>query len=331
MKKKKRLLLIIPIVLLMILVVIATVRGINKESKKNKNSIELHKVEHEDPITSSGKATPEEKKEYKQSDIGSPYNILVKNGDKVKQGSQIINYSVDNFKRQKLIDDINQNQNKVNQDYISIENSPNNKNLNNQLYHDLESLNQANSRLNDYDRKIYENSHAKFDGIVDTGSTKSNVLSLSSENSLVKINVNELDIDNIKEGDNVNVQINKSGKITTGVIGYISQSPISSNKLESDNSLSEYKVIINDINSEIRDGTSVIVSIPSKTLKIPKKFLSKDNKVFVLDKNNIAHTRNIKFKKQGGELIVTKGLKAGETIVFRDKSFNEGEKVEVSK
>lgn len=331
LKSKKKLVLISILILIICLMIFSTIKGFTDKSKPKKDKVETYTVQKEDSITLSGKTKPEKSKKYNKEDIGQYYNILVKNGEHVQQGEKIINLNNNTTQRQTLVNNVFKQQESVNNIYKSISTNGANNQLNNQLSEKLSSLNQAKNQLTSYDNKVYESTHALFNGVVDVEESKDNILELLSLNSNIEVKVNELEIDKIKEGDTVNIDIKKSGKSTTGKIIYISQSPLSSDKVGNANSLSEYKVIIGDIKSEVRDGSSTVVSIPLNTLIIPQTFLNKDHTVFVLDKNSIARKRKIKFKKQGKEIKVTKGLKEGEKIIYREKPFNDGEKVEVSK
>lgn len=336
LKNKKWLFLLIPICILLILVIISTAMGIGNNSKKEENSIDTYKVKNDDPIEATGKATPEFSKNYKKESIGSFNNVRVKNGEKVNSGDELISYDINYNDRAEIVNNINEVKKSIDNDYANINEKPNNNELNNQLNKDLNSLSSLQSKLNKYDSKIISSTRASFDGIVDVQNSENvqgdeRILKLLSDHSIVKTKVNELDIDKIKEGQEVNIKVNKSDKKTKGKITYIAQSPISSSNSEGgDNELSEYQITVGDIESPIRDGSSVQISIPSKTIKIPKKFLTKDNKVFTIDKNKKVHKKDITIQKNNGDIFVKKGLNVGETIV-EDQNFNEGEKIEVSK
>ncbi|WP_219323962.1 hypothetical protein, partial [Oenococcus oeni] len=94
---------------------------------------------------------------------------------------------------------------------------------------------------------------------------------------------------------------------------------------------SKYNVIIGDLDIPVRSGFSMDAKIPLKSLKLPNDVLTKDNDVFVLDKNNKVHKRDIKIDRNNGQIIVKKGLKAGDKVIKNPKgNLNDGEKVEVS-
>ncbi|TXZ92767.1 efflux RND transporter periplasmic adaptor subunit, partial [Vibrio cholerae] len=94
---------------------------------------------------------------------------------------------------------------------------------------------------------------------------------------------------------------------------------------------SKYNVIIGDLDIPVRSGFSMDAKIPLKFLKLPNDVLTKDNDVFVLDKNNKVHKRDIKIDRNNGQIIVKKGLKAGDKVIKNPKgNLNDGEKVEVS-
>lgn len=335
MKKKKWLFLIIPIFILILLVIVSTVMGIGSDSEKKKNNINTYKVRVDDPIESTGKVTPEDSKNYKKENIGNFNTVKVTNGEKVEQGDELISYDIDYSKREEIVRNINSMKSKIEGDYNKINENPNNNALNKDLYKNLDSLQSLQNELNESDSKINESIYASFDGIVDVENpekAKENekILKLLSDHSIVKTKINELDIDKIHEGQEVDVKINKSGKKTKGKVTYIAQSPNSSSSSENSNDLSEYQITVGDIEAPIRDGSSIEISIPSKTIKIPGKFLTKNNKVFVLDKNKKVHKKDIEIEKSNDDIIVKKGLSKGD-ILIENKNYNEGEKVEVSK
>ena len=54
-----------------------------------------------------------------------------------------------------------------------------------------------------------------------------------------------------------------------------------------------------------------------KTKKLPNNVLTKDNNVFVVDKNNKVHKREIKIERNNGEIIVR--LKSGDKVIKNQK------------
>ena len=193
------------------------------------------------------------------------------------------------------------------------------------------------------------------------------ILQLISNQPQVKASVSEFDIDKIKEGDNVNIKINSNGKSGTGKIIKIDQLPTSfedstntntaqasqQGNMESngeaggtqtainptvnnpsggkDGAASKYTVIIGNIDLPIRAGFSLEAKIPLKTLKLPKNVLTKDNQVFVLDSEYKVHKRHIKIERNNDQIIVKKGLKAGDKVIKNPQvNLNDGEKIEVS-
>ncbi|MEL2345853.1 hypothetical protein AAER87_28755, partial [Klebsiella pneumoniae] len=66
------------------------------------------------------------------------------------------------FKQQELVNNI----------YKSISTNGANNQLNNHLSEKLSSLNQAKNQLTSYDNKVYESTHALFNGVVDVEESK---------------------------------------------------------------------------------------------------------------------------------------------------------------
>lgn len=98
-----------------------------------------------------------------------------------------------------------------------------------------------------------------------------------------------------------------------------------------DGETSKYRVVIGDLDIPVRSGFSMNAKIPLKTKKLPNSVLTKDNNVFLVDKINKVHKRDIKIERNNGEIIVKKGLKSGDKVIKNPKGkLNDGEKVEVS-
>lgn len=195
------------------------------------------------------------------------------------------------------------------------------------------------------------------------------VLQLISDNPQIKSTVTEFDVEKIKEGDKVDVTVDSNGKKGKGKILKIDELPTSYDDSASgeasgaqagagsqgdegqeggsaaqasnptvnnpsggkEGDTSKYNVIIGDLDIPVRSGFSMDAKIPLKSLKLPNDVLTKDNDVFVLDKNNKVHKRDIKIDRNNGQIIVKKGLKAGDKVIKNPKgNLNDGEKVEVS-
>ncbi len=90
-------------------------------------------------------------------------------------------------------------------------------------------------------------------------------------------------------------------------------------------------MIISDIDIPVRAGYSMEVKVPLDSIKLPKTVLTKDNNVFVVNKDNKVEKRNIKIDKVNGEIFVKEGLNKGDKVLKNPKNtLNDGDKVEVS-
>ncbi|UXU51189.1 efflux RND transporter periplasmic adaptor subunit [Staphylococcus arlettae] len=229
-----------------------------------------------------------------------------------------------------------------------------------------QQLNQHDKQVNDsvkaaFDGKVdIKNSENVSDG--------QPILQLISNDPQIKTTVSEFDLDKIKEGDKVDVKVTSNGKTGKGEINKISELPKSyedtlsepgtasagasasgeggdeadsaaqaSNPVESDPSggndseSSKYSVIISDLDMPVRAGYSMEVKVPLDSIKLPKSVLTKDNDVFVVNKDNKVENRDISIDKVNGEIFVKKGLKKGDKLIKNPKkTMNDGDKVEVS-
>lgn len=360
--------------LIIILLVIALVLRQFNSSSNDKDEYNTYKVEKESPLNLEGKSSPHSVKTYNNnSQIGTYVSIQVDDGQTVKQGNQLINYDVNNNKRQQLANKVDEAQSAVNEDYRNINQAPNDNDLQKKLTQDQSALSEAQQQLNQHDKQVNDSVYAAFDGKVDVKNSENvsdgqPILQLVSNEPQIKTTVSEFDLDKIKEGDKVDVKVTSNGKTGKGEIKKISELPKSyedklsessaggasagasgegegeeasvasaSNPVESDPSggddseSSKYTVIISDIDIPVRAGYSMEVKVPLDSIKLPKSVLTKDNNVFVVNKDNKVEKRDISIDKVNGEIFVKKGLKKGDKLIKNPKkTMNDGDKVEVS-
>ncbi|MDO5376273.1 MAG: HlyD family efflux transporter periplasmic adaptor subunit [Staphylococcus rostri] len=217
--------------------------------------------------------------------------------------------------------------------------------------------------------------YATFPGTVSLENTSNvgdgeTILQLISDEPEIQTTVSEYDLDKIKVGDKVNIQVNSTGKKGTGKIVKISQLPTSykedgsaaqassagvsaqagggegeegSTSLTTNNPVqnspsggnanetSKYEVMIGDLDFKVRNGYSVEADIPQETLKLPKEVLTKDDHVYVVDEQGKAHKVKVEYDEADGTLIVKKGVKKGDKLIKNpDSKVQDGKKVEVS-
>ncbi|WP_317608864.1 efflux RND transporter periplasmic adaptor subunit [Staphylococcus epidermidis] len=271
--------------------------------------------------------------------------------NKVDQAQQQVN---DDYQKINQSPNNNQLQSKLTQDQSSLNEAQ-------------QQLSQHDKQMND---SIYASFDGKVNikNGEDAGDGQP-VLQLISDNPQIKSTVTEFDVDKIKEGDEVDVTVNSNSKKGKGKILKIDELPTSYDDSASGESsgaqaiaggqgedseegasaaqasnptvnnpsggkegdISKYNVIIGDLDIPVRAGFSMDVKIPLKTKKLPNDVLTKDNDVFVVDKHNKVHKRDINIDRSNGQIIVKKGLKAGDKVIKKPKSnLNDGEKVEVS-
>lgn len=368
--KKKWLWIVIGVVAIIGLVAIAfTLRQVNSSPSHKDKGYDTYKVKKENPINIEGKASPNAVKTYNNnSQVGDFQNVLVKDGQKVKQGDKLINYDTNSSKRQELANKVDQAQNQVNDDQAQANQRPNDKAVQSKLTQDQSSLNEAQQQLSQHDKQLNDSMYASFDGKVnikndgEVGDGEP-ILQLISNDPQIKSTVSEYDLDKIHTGDKVNVSVTSNGKKGHGKINKINELPTSyddntsgqsagstqgednqesgasqeSNPVQNDPSggkegdAFKYTVVIGDLDIPVRSGLSMDASIPLSTMKLPDSVLTKDDKVFVVDSHHKAHKRNIKIERNNGQIIVKDGLKAGDKVIKHPKkTLNDGAKVEVS-
>ncbi|PTK81854.1 RND transporter [Staphylococcus haemolyticus] len=363
---KKRIYLIFIIIVLFFLIALF-VKQLNISSE-NKDGYDTYRVEKESPLNLEGKVSPQSVKTYNNnSQLGNFVSTQVDDGQSVKQGDPLINYDVNNSKRQQLANKVDEAQNAVNEDYRNINKAPNNNDLQKKLTQDQSALSEAQQQLNQHDKQINDSVYAAFDGKVDIKNNENvsdgqPILQLVSNEPQIKTTVSEFDLDKIKEGDKVDVKVTSNGKTGKGEIQKISELPkgyedklsesgaaggasgdeegastSAFNPVESDPSggsdseSSKYTVLISNLDIPVRAGYSMEVKVPLDSIKLPKSVLTKDNEVFVVNKDSKVEKRDITIDKVNGEIFVKKGLKKGDKLIKNPKkTMNDGDKVEVS-
>lgn len=368
---KKRIWLLGVVAILTLLTIALVLRQVNSSSD-DKEGYNTYIVEQENPLNLEGKASPQSVKTYNNnSQIGLFVSTQVDDGQSVKQGDALINYDINNSKRQQLVNKVDEAQSAVDEDYNNINQNPNNNDLQKKLTQDQSALSEAQQQLNQHDKQVNDSVYASFDGKVDIKNSENlsdgqTIMQLVSNEPQIKTTVSEFDLDKIKEDDEVDVKVTSNGKTGKGEIKKISELPKSyedklsesgaastgasgsgegeeasiaqaSNPVESDPSggndaeSSKYTVIIGDLDIPVRAGYSIDVKVPLDSIKLPKSVLTKDNNVFVVNKDNKVEKRDISIDKVNGEYFVKKGLKKGDKLIKNPKNtMNDGDKVEVS-
>ncbi|MEB7781253.1 efflux RND transporter periplasmic adaptor subunit [Mammaliicoccus fleurettii] len=361
---KKKVLWIIGIIALLLLVGIAfIIKQTTGEVNDKKDGYDTYEVKEESPLNISGKAAPTKIKTYNNNDqLGDFVSTVVEDGQKVKQGDQLINYNINDQKRQNSQEKVDESQKKVDQDYQNINQQPNNNDLQKTLSKDLDILNDTQKQLSKYNSQVNESMYASFDGKVEMdndneANSGEPILKLVSDEAQIKTSISEFDINKIKIGDSVDISVSSTGGEGKGKVTKISELPTSYEDKSQESTMgasesegetpetsnptahnpsvgkdnSKYQVTVGKINIPIRSGFSTEGKIPLDAIKLPKSVLTKGNHVFVLDKNNKVEKRHINITRQNGEIFVEKGLNSGEKlIVSPKKTLNNSEKVEVS-
>ncbi|MCA2504004.1 efflux RND transporter periplasmic adaptor subunit [Staphylococcus xylosus] len=214
----------------LILLVVAFLVKNNTSTDSNKKGYKIYSVEKESPLNLEGKAFPNSVKTYNNSQIGSYISTQVDDGQSVNQGDALINYDVNNNKRQQLANKVDEAQNAVNEDYRNINQAPNDNGLQKKLTQDQSALSEAQQQLNQHDKQVNDSVYAAFDGKVDIKNSKNvsddqPILQLVSNEPQIKTTVSEFDLDKIKEGDKVDVKVTSNGKTGKGEIKKISELP----------------------------------------------------------------------------------------------------------
>lgn len=165
---KKKCMWLIGIVSIVALLAIALVLKQVNSSSDDKDGYDTYKVEKESPLNLEGKASPHSVKTYNNnSQVGTYVSTQVDDGQYVKQSDPLINYDVNNNKRQQLANKVDEAQGAVNEDYRNINQAPNDNDLQKKLTQDQSALSEAQQQLNQHDKQVNDCVYTAFDGKVD--------------------------------------------------------------------------------------------------------------------------------------------------------------------
>lgn len=364
---KKKLIWIISIIaaILVLFIIALIVKNATGESD-DKNTYEVYKAKHESPLTMQGKASPDSVKSYlNNSSVGDYLYPTVSDGQSVVKGQQLISYDTSGNSRQQLVDKVNQAQEAKNQ-------APNDTKAQSELTKANDALNQFDKQVNDsmyasFPGKIdIIQSNEPNDGetIMQLISNEPQIKTTVSEFDINKLEKGkQVDFTINNNGEKGTGQIKKISELPTsyedslqgqgnagGASGMQGAGDASddgqaggggqaSNPVVNDvggkgnsNDASKYNVISGNLSKPVRAGFSLDVSVKSNDIKLPPSVLTKDNYVFVVNKNNKIEKRKIEIKESDGEKYVKSGLKEGERLVKHPKSsLKDGDKIEVKK
>lgn len=336
MKKRQILTFILAVLFLISVVIFSIYEYIHIKSEKHDNGYQSYKVKKTTPLKLTGRVYPDTVKTYKENkNIGAYIRPQITNNSEVKKGTPLIYYDTNHSIRPELVEKVKENQIQIDQDYKKINKQPNNEGYQKKLRKDLNQLNHSKQELSQHDIQSSKDIYATFDGKInfinkDTN-TNGDILKLISKKNTIKTKVTEYDKDKIKIGDKVRVGINKGGEDIKGEIIDIDDLPISSNSAKDVKKSSKYNITIGNLNAEAGNGYTVATHIYPTTLQIPEDAITQDHKVFVLDKINNIHKRNIVTGHSKDQIIVKKGLKSGERILRKPKSsLKNGDNVKLS-
>ena len=184
---------IIGVIVVIVLIAIALILRKANSSSDKKDGYDTYKVEKESPLNLEGKASPKSVKTYNNnSQLGTYVSTQVDDGQSVKQGDPLINYEINNNKRQQLVD--------------KVDNAK-----------DENERAEAQQQLNQYDRQVNDSIYAAFDGKIDIQNRENvsdgePILQLVADEPQIKATVTEFDLGKIKEGDKVDVKVTSTGK-----------------------------------------------------------------------------------------------------------------------
>ncbi|MFY8329973.1 efflux RND transporter periplasmic adaptor subunit [Vagococcus carniphilus] len=352
----------------------------NKDAATEEPAIEYFSVEDVDQVFINGVVTPTESKEFiKDATLGKLGDLNVKNGDNVEKGAVLYQY-VDETSSNQITElkfqietsqaekekAARQMQLELNElanaggSAGSKEESPAPQNTANsqesiRLKYDLNSfdvkMNQLQSQIDELYAKQVNQVTAPFNGQVTVPQDQnrdSAIMTLTSNDFYVEGEVNERDLEKIKEKQPAEVRTIADNKVYKGEIIYIANSPSTAaaagaganaqggGTSSGNGALSTYtvKLSLKDAKS-VRKGFHVQASIKleDKKIEIPEKAVhtdKKDNKKYVfVDDFGTVLRKDIEIDTKGakkGNVVVKSGLEGLDKVIVKsEKELKSGE------
>ncbi|MFW7431662.1 efflux RND transporter periplasmic adaptor subunit [Vagococcus carniphilus] len=352
----------------------------NKDAATEEPAIEYFSVEDVDQVFINGVVTPTESKEFvKDATLGKLGDLNVKNGDNVEKGAVLYQY-VDETSSNQITElkfqietsqaekekAARQMQLELNElanaggSAGSKEESPAPQNTANsqesiRLKYDLNSfdvkMNQLQSQIDELYAKQVNQVTAPFNGQVTVPQDQnrdSAIMTLTSNDFYVEGEVNERDLEKIKEKQPAEVRTIADNKVYKGEIIYIANSPSTAaaagaganaqggGASSGNGALSTYtvKLSLKDAKS-VRKGFHVQASIKleDKKIEIPEKAVhtdKKDNKKYVfVDDFGTVLRKDIEIDTKGakkGNVVVKSGLEGLDKVIVKsEKELKSGE------
>lgn len=351
----------------------------NKEAEKNESTIEYFSVEDVDQVFINGIVTPTESKEFvKDTTLGKLGDLNVKNGDNVEKGAVLYQY-VDETSSNQITElkfqiessqaekekaarqmqlELNELANAGSAGSKEDSSEPQNT-ANSQesirLKYDLNSfdvkMNQLQSQIDELYAKQVNQVTAPFNGqvtIPQDQNRDSAIMTLTSNDFYVEGEVNERDLEKIKEKQPAEVRTIADNKVYKGEIIYIANSPSAASAAgatagaqtggtsSGNGALSTYtvKLSLKDA-KKVRKGFHVQASIKleDKKIEIPEKAIhtdKKDNKKYVLvDDFGTVLRKDIEIDTKDakkGNVVVKSGLEGLDKVIVKsEKELKSGE------
>lgn len=351
----------------------------NKEAEKNESTIEYFSVEDVDQVFINGIVTPTESKEFvKDTTLGKLGDLNVKNGDNVEKGAVLYQY-VDETSSNQITElkfqiessqaekekaarqmqlELNELANAGSAGSKEDSSEPQNT-ANSQesirLKYDLNSfdvkMNQLQSQIDELYAKQVNQVTAPFNGqvtIPQDQNRDSAIMTLTSNDFYVEGEVNERDLEKIKEKQPAEVRTIADNKVYKGEIIYIANSPSATSAAgattgaqtggtsSGNGALSTYtvKLSLKDA-KKVRKGFHVQASIKleDKKIEIPEKAIhtdKKDNKKYVLvDDFGTVLRKDIEIDTKDakkGNVVVKSGLEGLDKVIVKsEKELKSGE------
>ncbi|MFC6347815.1 efflux RND transporter periplasmic adaptor subunit [Vagococcus carniphilus] len=351
----------------------------NKDAATEEPAIEYFSVEDVDQVFINGVVTPTESKEFiKDATLGKLGDLNVKNGDNVEKGAVLYQYVDETSSNQitelkfQIETSQAEKEKAARQMQLELNELANSRGSSNgkedptaqipanseesiRLKYDLNSfdvkMNQLQSQIDELYAKQVNQVTAPFNGQVTVPQDQnrdSAIMTLTSNDFYVEGEVNERDLEKIKEKQPAEVRTIADNKVYKGEIIYIANSPSTAaaagaganaqggGASSGNGALSTYtvKLSLKDAKA-VRKGFHVQASIKleDKKIEIPEKAIhtdKKDNKKYVfVDDFGTVLRKDIEIDTKGakkGNVVVKSGLEGLDKVIVKsEKELKSGE------
>ncbi|KRL02409.1 efflux RND transporter periplasmic adaptor subunit [Liquorilactobacillus capillatus] len=274
---------------------------------------------------------------------GKVQTVLVKNGDTVTEGQQLL--TTHDTDEQETVTTLQEQVNKARRTVLQAQQEANSSksqlgklSATDDGYSDLQKQQteaqnaladaqadqtEVQNKLQRANAKVDNTLTAPYAGTVqlDYSKTGEAEITLISNDLNISGEISEYDYDKVKVGQNVDVTATATGQKTNATISYLAKVPAADSK--PNNAKYQFEA---PLNAKFLDGQTVKIAVPTSQVRLPKESVRK-GQIYLVNNKHVTK-RNISGHVQNGYYLVKSGVTAGQKIIANpDSALKQGERI----